>query len=98
MGTQTLFWWMLGAALLSSAITLVVVFLVVHFYSAPRLEQKVDDRLQQGAADLEERLRQRVLNLLTGGKAVKDLARGIGLFGARQNGRDLPSDEDVPPR
>jgi hypothetical protein len=98
MQAQTLFWWMLGAALLSSAITLTVVFLVVHFYSAPRLEQKVDDRLQQGAADLEERLRQRVLNLVTGGKAVKDLARGIGLFGARQNNRDLADDDDLPPR
>ena len=98
MDTPALFWWMLGAALLSSAITLTVVLLVVHFYSAPRLEQKVDARLQQGAAELEERLRQRVLGLLSGGKAVKELARGMGLFGARQNQRDLPDDDDLPPR
>lgn len=93
MSAATLFWLMLGAALVSSAVTLVVVFLVVHFYSAPRLEQKVDARLQQGAAELEERLRQRVLNLLSGGRAVKDLARGMGLFGGRPSPRDdEPSD------
>lgn len=92
---QSLFWLMLGAALLSSAITLVIVFLVVHFYSAPRLEQKVDDRLKQGAADLEERLRQRVLNMMTGGRAVRDIARGMGLFGARPGSRE--NDSDDPP-
>lgn len=86
------FWLMLGAALLSSLITLIVVFLVVHFYSAPRLEQKVDARLQQGADELEERLRQRVLGLLGGGRAVKDLARGIRLFG----GRPAPDDDEPP--
>ena len=80
---QTLFWLLTGAALISSAITLLVVFLVVHFHVAPRLEERVEQRLQQGAADLEERLRQRVLNMVTGGRAVKDLARGMGLFSSR---------------
>lgn len=92
MAPLQVFWLMVGAALLSSLLTLIVVFLVVHFYSAPRLEEKVDARLQQGAAELEERLRRRVLSLLGGGRAVKDIARGMGLFG----GRPPPSD-DTPP-
>ena len=92
MAPLQVFWLMLGAALLSSLFTLIVVFMVVHFYSAPRLEQKVDARLQQGADELEERLRQRVLGLLGGGRAVKDIARGMGLFG----GRPAPSDDEPP--
>lgn len=93
MAPLQLFWLMSGAALLSSLVTLVVVFLVVHFYSAPRLEEKVDARLRQGAAELEERLRQRISGLLGGGRAVKDIARGIGLFGGRAS-----SDDDDPPK
>ncbi|MCH8544711.1 MAG: hypothetical protein LAT61_14190 [Alcanivorax sp.] len=87
--TMTLFWLLTGAALVSSAITLLVVFLVVHFHVAPQLEERVELRLQQGAADLEDRLRRRVLGLVTGGKAVKDLARGMGLFSSRPPPDDL---------
>lgn len=88
---------LLFAALLSSLITMVVLALVFHFYLGPKLERRLEDRFQRGAEQLEERLRKRLLDLLTGKSrevirdTAFDVARGFGLIGGRR-----PRSEDDP--
>lgn len=96
-----LFLLLLGAALLSSAVTLLVVFVVFHFWIGPRLERRIDQRLKRGAEELEERMRRRFLDML-GGKSgevirerARDLARtGMGILSGRRPVRDQYDDED----
>ena len=93
----TLGWLLFAAAAASSFLTLVILALVGHFYLAPRIERKVDKRLEDGAAQLEERLRKRLLDILTGRSRevirdrARDLARGMGLLAPR---RDRDDDDD----
>lgn len=66
-----------AAAALSSAITLLVAHLAFRYHIAPQIEHKVDVRLKEGAARLEERLRQRFAEVLLGkpSEAIRDLAK-----------------------
>lgn len=95
--TATLGWLLFAAAMAASAITLIVVGLVVKFYLGPRLERKIDHRLQVGAEQLEERIRKRLLDLLTGRsrEVIRDSARGLarGLLGNAR--RDDEDDDDL---
>ncbi|MDX1805195.1 MAG: hypothetical protein R3292_14080, partial [Alcanivorax sp.] len=61
----TLGWLLFAAAGASSLLTLLILALVGHFYLGPRIERKIDKRLAEGAEQLEERLRKRLLDLLT---------------------------------
>ncbi|KZX81794.1 hypothetical protein A3716_30420, partial [Alcanivorax sp. HI0011] len=61
----TLGWLLFAAAGASSLLTLVVLGLIGHFYLGPKIERKVDRRLEDGANQLEERLRKRFVDLLT---------------------------------
>lgn len=93
----TLGWLLFAAAAGASLLTLILLGLIGHFWLGPRLERKVDRRLEDGAAQLEERLRQRFMDLLTGRsrdvirERARDLARGVGLISGRRQG---PSDKD----
>ena len=93
----TLGWLLFAAAAGSSLLTLVLLGIIGHFWLGPRLERKVDRRLEEGAARLEERLRQRFMDLLTGRsrevirERARDLARGVGLISGRRQG---PMDKD----
>ncbi|MED5389260.1 MAG: hypothetical protein VX793_10440 [Pseudomonadota bacterium] len=90
----TLGWLLFAAAGASSLITLIVLGLIGHFYLGPRIERKIDRRLEEGAAQLEERLRKRIVDLLTGRSrevirnSARDLARGMGLIGNRRQDED----------
>jgi hypothetical protein len=72
----------------------VVLGLIGHFYLGPKIERKVDRRLEDGANQLEERLRKRFVDLLTGRSrdvirnGARDLARGMGLIGNRRPDED----------
>lgn len=96
---EQLFWVVFGAAMLSSAITLLVVHLAVKYRIGPDLEARIDQRLKSGARLLEESLRQRMLDILSGKSDVlrdraKDIARtGINLFSGRRPIRDDYDDE-----
>lgn len=91
----TLGWLLFAAAGASSLLTLILLGLIGHFYLGPRIERKVDRRLEEGANRLEERLRKRIVDLLTGRSrevirnSARDLARGMGLIGSRR-----PDDDD----
>ena len=93
----TLGWLLFAAAAGSSLLTLILLGIIGHFWLAPRVERKIDRRLEEGAAQLEERLRQRFLDLLTGRSRdvirdrARDLARGVGLISGRRQGA---SDKD----
>ncbi|MAX56426.1 MAG: hypothetical protein CL537_13115 [Alcanivoracaceae bacterium] len=97
----TLGWLLFAAAVASSLLTLLVLGLVGHFILGPRIERKIDRRLEEGADRLEERLRKRFVDLLTGRSRevirdrAMDLARGVGLIGGRRPNRD---DDDEPQR
>ena len=90
----TLGWLLFAAAGASSLMTLVVLGLIGHFYLGPKIERKVDRRLEDGANQLEERLRKRFVDLLTGRSrdvirnSARDLARGMGLIGNRRPDED----------
>jgi len=94
-----LFWLLFGAALLSSAITLLVMHLAFKYHIGPEIERKVDVRLSEGAAKLEESLRQRLFELLTGkSDLIRDRASalaksGISLLSGRRSARDTYDDE-----
>ncbi|EKF75296.1 hypothetical protein A11A3_04930 [Alcanivorax hongdengensis A-11-3] len=94
---QTLGWLLFAAAGASSLLTLLILALVGRFYLGPRIEKKIDRRLEEGADQLEERLRKRFVDLLTGRSRevirdrARDLARGMGLIGG--NRRDREDDE-----
>ena len=91
----TLGWLLFAAAGASSLLTLILMGLIGHFYLGPKIERKVDRRLEEGANQLEERLRKRIVDLLTGRSrevirnSARDLARGMGLIGNRR-----PDDND----
>lgn len=90
----TLGWLLFAAAAGSSLLTLILLGVIGHFWLGPRLERKVDRRLEEGAARLEERLRQRFMELLTGRsrevirERARDLARGVGLISGRRGATD----------
>ncbi|BAP13892.1 MAG: hypothetical protein AOY29_04405 [Alcanivorax borkumensis] len=88
----TLAWLLFAAAAGSSLLTLILLGLIGHFWLGPRIERKVDRRLDEGASQLEDRLRRRFMDMLTGGsrdmlrERAKSLARGVGLISGRQQG------------
>ena len=96
---KELFWMLFAAAALSSAITLVVLHIAFKYRIGPQLEQRIDQRLKKGARALEEGVRERVLEVLTGNSAVirdraRDIARtGISLLSGRRPIRDDYDDE-----
>lgn len=100
--TEQLFLLLLGAALASSAITLVVLFLVFHFWLGPRLERRLDERMERVAADMEAHIKARITELLGGPREVfqqraRDLARtGMGILAPRRTPGQPPDDEEMP--
>lgn len=94
----TLGWLLFAAAGISSLLTLIVLGLIGRFYLGPRIERKIDRRFEEGANQLEERLRKRIVDLLTGRSreairnSARDLARGMGLIGARRQDDDDPGE------
>ncbi|MGB2248381.1 MAG: hypothetical protein ACPH3N_11955 [Alcanivorax sediminis] len=96
----TLGWLLFAAAGASSLFTLILVAILGHYVVGPRVERKIDVRLEQGAQRLEENLRKRFVDLLTGRSRevirdrARDLARGMGLIGgARRSSLDDPEDD-----
>jgi ABC-type transport system involved in cytochrome bd biosynthesis fused ATPase/permease subunit len=96
----TLGWLLFAAAGASSVLTLILVAILGHYVVAPRVERKIDRRLEEGAQRLEENLRKRFMDLLTGRPRevlrdrTRDLARGMGLIGgARRPPPDDPDDD-----
>jgi ABC-type transport system involved in cytochrome bd biosynthesis fused ATPase/permease subunit len=91
----TLFWLLFGAAAMASAITLLVMHLAFKYRIGPEIERKVDRRLAEGAARLEENLRQRFLEAVFGkADVVKGLAKtGISLLSGRRSARGDYDDE-----
>ncbi|MDF1629411.1 MAG: hypothetical protein P1U78_06405 [Alcanivoracaceae bacterium] len=91
---------LLAAAGVSSAITLLVMHLAFRFHIGPEIERKVDVRLKEGAARLEENLRQRLVETLLGKSDVirdraRDLAKtGISLLSGRRSMRDYDDEGD----
>jgi ABC-type transport system involved in cytochrome bd biosynthesis fused ATPase/permease subunit len=90
---------LLAAAAVSSAITLLVMHLAFHYHIGPEIERKVDVRLKEGAARLEENLRQRFVEALLGKSDIirdraRDLAKtGISLLSGRRSMRGDYDDE-----
>lgn len=88
-----------AAAALSSAITLLIMHLAFRYRIGPEIERKVDRRLQQGAARLEEALRQRFTEALFGKSDVireraRDIAKsGFSLFSGKRALREDYDDE-----
>lgn len=73
---------LLAAAGVSSAITLLVMHLAFRYHIGPEIERKVDVRLKEGAARLEENLRQRFVEALLGkSDVIRDRARGLAKTG-----------------
>ena len=83
----------------SAALTLLVMHFAFKYHIGPEIERKVDRRLKQGAAQLEDRIRRRFLEVLTGKSDIlreraRDLAKsGIGLLAGRRPLRDDYDDE-----
>lgn len=96
--------WLFIAALAASVVTLVVASLLIHFWILPHIERHIDEKVDQAARGLEERIRGRFVEML-GGKSgelirerARDLARtGMGLLASRrpQTGR-ADEDDDFP--
>lgn len=98
---ETLFWLLLGAALLSSLVTLLVIWAVMHFRVGPELERRLDERMREAADAIEQRIRERLLGPLGGRSGevlrerARDLARtGIGIFGGRRPPGESDDSED----
>ncbi|MZR62105.1 hypothetical protein [Alcanivorax sp. DP30] len=97
----TLGWLLFAAAGASSLLTLILVAVLGHFVVGPRVERKIDVRLEEGAQRLEENLRKRFVDLLTGRSRevirdrARDLARGMGLIGGVRRSSLDESDDDV---
>lgn len=89
----------LGTAVICATLVLLVLHLAFKHHIGPEIERKVDRRLKQGAAQLEERIRGRFIEVLTGKsdvlrKGARDIARtGIGLLAGRRPLRDDYDDE-----
>lgn len=97
--TEQLFGLLLGAALVSSAITLAVLFLVFRFWLGPRLERRLDERMERVAGDMEAHIKARITELLGGPREIfqqraRDLARGI--LAPRRPPGEPPDDEEMP--
>lgn len=78
---------LVGCAVLSSLITLVVIGLAVKFHYGPRLERHIDQRLEAGA----DQLTQRFMAMLTGKsrEVIRERARDLArLMGGRRNRDD----------
>ena len=88
-----------AAAMLSSLITLLVMHLAFKYKVGPEIERKVDRRLSEGAARLEENLRQRIVEALFGKSDIireraRDIAKtGISLLAGRRKARGDYDDE-----
>jgi ABC-type transport system involved in cytochrome bd biosynthesis fused ATPase/permease subunit len=88
-----------AAAMLSSLITLLVMHFAFKYRIGPEIERKVDRRLSEGAARLEENLRQRVFEAVFGKSEVireraRDIAKtGISLLAGRRQTRADYDDE-----
>ena len=88
-----------AAALLSSLITLLVMHLAFKYKVGPEIERKVDRRLSEGAARLEENLRQRIVEAVFGKSDIireraRDIAKtGISLLAGRRQTRADYDDE-----
>ncbi|ASK34216.1 hypothetical protein [Alloalcanivorax mobilis] len=80
---------MVGCALLSSLVTVVVIALAVKFRYGPRLERHIDRRLDEGA----DQLTQRFVAMLTGKSrdVIRERARDLArLVGGRRREDDDP--------
>ncbi len=88
-----------AAAILSSLITLLVMHLAFKYKVGPEIERKVDRRLSEGAARLEENLRQRIVEAVFGKSDIireraRDIAKtGISLLAGRRQTRGDYDDE-----
>ncbi|HEY9118707.1 MAG TPA: hypothetical protein VIN33_03065 [Marinobacter sp.] len=88
-----------AAAMLSSLITLLVMHLAFKYKVGPEIERKVDRRLTEGAARLEENLRQRIVEAVFGKSDIireraRDIAKtGISLLAGRRQARGDYDDE-----
>lgn len=88
-----------AAAMLSSLITLLVMHLAFKYKVGPEIERKVDRRLSEGAARLEENLRQRIVEAVFGKSDIireraRDIAKtGINLLAGRRQTRGDHDDE-----
>lgn len=88
-----------AAAMLSSVITLLVMHLAFKYKVGPEIERKVDRRLSEGAARLEENLRQRIVEAVFGKSDIireraRDIAKtGISLLAGRRQTRADYDDE-----
>lgn len=88
-----------AAAMLSSLITLLVMHLAFKYKVGPEIERKVDRRLSEGAARLEENLRQRIVEAVFGKSDIireraRDIAKtGISLLAGRRQTRADYDDE-----
>lgn len=94
-----LFALLFAAAALSSAITLLIMHVAFKYRIGPEIERKVDRRLSQGAARLEEALRQRFSEAVFGkSEVIRDRARdiaksGFSLFSGKRALREDYDDE-----
>lgn len=93
LATSDLVLLLVGCALLSSLITLVVIGVLVKVWLGPRLERHIDERFEAGA----DRLTQRFVGVLTGKsrEVIRDRARDLARFVGGRRSRDL--DEDIDP-
>lgn len=89
----------LVTGVVSASLTLLVLHLAFKYHIGPEIERKVDRRLKKGASQLEERLRKRFIEALTGKSDViveraRGLAKsGMGLLAGRRPLRDDYDDE-----
>lgn len=90
LSAANLFWLLVGCALLSSLVTLVVMGVVVKFWLGPKLERHIDHRFEVGA----DRLTERFVAALTGKSRdlIRDRARDL----ARLVGGRRPREDDDP--
>lgn len=102
---ETLFWLLLGAAGLSSLVTLLVLWAVFHFHIGPSLDERLDQRMREAADTIEQRIRERLLGPLAGksGEVIRERARGLartgmGIFAGRRSSGETweEDDEDLP--
>ena len=88
-----------AAAALASVMTLLVMHLAFKYKVGPEIERKVDRRLSEGAARLEENLRQRIVEAVFGKSDIireraRDIAKtGISLLAGRRQTRADYDDE-----
>ena len=88
-----------GAAALASGITLIVLHFAFKYRIGPQLERRIDHRLKTGAKLLEESIRLRFVEVLTGkSDVIRDRAKGIAktgisLLSGRRPIRDEYDDE-----